>query len=70
LGKRVHSVCECDPFAGKLYSASGAQSACIFGSPFCTFDVEGLVAIVGMALTLVISTICNTVKLYRAETLR
>ena len=46
------------------------RSAGIFGSPYRTFDGEGLVAIVGMALTLVISTICNTVKLHRAETLR
>ena len=66
----VHTVCECDPLAGKLYDSSGGQGACIFGLPYRTFDGEGLVAIVGMALTLVISTICNTVTLYRAETLQ
>jgi len=29
-----------------------------------------MVAIAGMALMLIISMICNTIKLYRAETLR
>jgi phosphatidylglycerophosphate synthase len=42
----------------------------IFGFSFRFFDVCGIVAIAGMALMLIISTICNTVKLYRAETLR
>jgi hypothetical protein len=70
LSKRVHSVCECDPFAGKLYGSSGGQGACIFGSPDRIFDVGGLVAIAGMALMLIVSAISNTVKLYRAETLR
>jgi archaetidylinositol phosphate synthase len=41
----------------------------IFGSPFRVFDVGGIIAIVAMALMLIISTVCNTVKLYRAETL-
>src|SRR5579864_7349969 len=34
------------------------------------FDVGGLIAIAGMLLMLVVSTIFNTAKLYRAETLR
>lgn len=42
----------------------------VFGSVFLVFDVAGIVAIAGMVLMLVISTIRNTVKLYRAETLR
>jgi archaetidylinositol phosphate synthase len=42
----------------------------IFGSAYRVFDVGGLVAIAGMSLMLVISTVFNTVKLYRAETLR
>ncbi len=42
----------------------------IFGFSFRFFDVCGIVAIAGMALMLISSTICNTVKLYRAETLR
>jgi phosphatidylglycerophosphate synthase len=42
----------------------------IFGSSYRVFDVGGMVAIAGMALMLIISTICNTVKLYRAESLR
>jgi len=46
------------------------RSACIIGSPYRTFDAEGLAAIAGMALMLIISTIRNTIKLYRAETLR
>jgi archaetidylinositol phosphate synthase len=42
----------------------------IFGSSYRIFDVGGIIAIAGMALMLVVSTIFNTVKLYRAETLR
>jgi archaetidylinositol phosphate synthase len=42
----------------------------IFGSPYRIFDVGGIAAIAGMALMLIVSTIGNTVKLYRAETLR
>jgi phosphatidylglycerophosphate synthase len=42
----------------------------ILGSAYRIFDVGGLVAIAGMATMLVVSTIFNTVKLYREETLR
>ena len=42
----------------------------VFGSSYRLFDVGGIVAIACMALMLVVSTICNTVKLYRAETAR
>ena len=42
----------------------------IFGSSYRVFDVGGIAAVAGMALMLVVSAICNTVKLYRAETLR
>ena len=42
----------------------------IFGSSYRVFDVGGIAAIAGMTLMLVVSAICNTVKLYRAETLR
>jgi archaetidylinositol phosphate synthase len=42
----------------------------IFGSPYRAFDVGGIIAIAGMATMLVISTVFNTLKLYRAETLR
>jgi len=42
----------------------------VFGSPYRVFDVGGIVAIAGMAFMLVILTIRNTIKLYRAETLR
>jgi archaetidylinositol phosphate synthase len=42
----------------------------IFGSSYRVFDVGGIAAIAGMALMLVISTIWNTVKLYRAEPVR
>lgn len=41
-----------------------------FGSPYRLFDVGGIVAIAGMAAILVISTVFNTLKLYRAETPR
>jgi archaetidylinositol phosphate synthase len=42
----------------------------IFGTTFRIFDVGGIVAIAGMSLMLVVSTIFNTVKLYRAEALK
>ena len=42
----------------------------IFGSSYRIFDVGGIIAIAGMAMMLVVSTIFNTMKLYRAETLR
>ena len=41
----------------------------VFGSAYRVFDVGGITAIAGMAIMLVVSTICNTVKLYRAEAL-
>jgi hypothetical protein len=41
-----------------------------FGSPYRLFDVGGVVAIAAMGVMLVTSTISNTVKLYRAETVR
>lgn len=42
----------------------------IFGSSYRVFDAGGIVATAGMALMLVVSAICNTMKLYRAERLR
>jgi hypothetical protein len=42
----------------------------VFGSSWRVFDVAGIIAIAGMSLMLIVSTIFNTVKLYRAETLR
>jgi archaetidylinositol phosphate synthase len=42
----------------------------IFGSPYRVFDVGGIAAIAGMGIMLVVSAICNTVKLYRAEPAR
>src|SRR5712692_4447775 len=42
----------------------------IFGSSYRVFDVGGIAAIAGMTLMLIVSTIGNTVKLYRAETMR
>jgi phosphatidylglycerophosphate synthase len=42
----------------------------IFGSPYRIFDVGGIIAIAGMFLMLIVSTIFNTVKLYRAEPVR
>jgi archaetidylinositol phosphate synthase len=41
-----------------------------FGSAYRVFDVGGIAAIAGMILMLVVSTIRNTLKLYRAETVR
>jgi archaetidylinositol phosphate synthase len=40
----------------------------VFGSPYRVFDVGGVIAIAGMAVMLIVSSISNTVKLYRAET--
>jgi archaetidylinositol phosphate synthase len=42
----------------------------LLGMPYRIFDIGGIIAIAGMVLMLVVSTIFNTVKLYRAETLR
>jgi archaetidylinositol phosphate synthase len=42
----------------------------VLGSSYRVFDVGGIVAITGMVLMLLVSTIDNTVKLYRAETAR
>jgi phosphatidylglycerophosphate synthase len=42
----------------------------MLGSSYRIFDVGGIIAIVGMMLMLVVSTVFNTLKLYRAETLR
>jgi phosphatidylglycerophosphate synthase len=42
----------------------------ILSSSYRIFDVGGIVAIVGMSLMLIVSTLFNSVKLYRAETLR
>jgi archaetidylinositol phosphate synthase len=42
----------------------------IFGSSYRIFDVGGIIAIAGMSLMLIVSTIFNTVKLYRAEPVR
>jgi archaetidylinositol phosphate synthase len=42
----------------------------ISGSPYRIFDVGGIIAIAGMSLMLIVSTIFNTVKLYRAEPVR
>jgi phosphatidylglycerophosphate synthase len=40
----------------------------VFGSSFRIFDLGGIIAIAGMFAMLVISTVYNTAKLYRAET--
>jgi archaetidylinositol phosphate synthase len=42
----------------------------ILGSSYRAFDIGGIVAIVGMSFMLIASTLSNTAKLYRAETLR
>jgi archaetidylinositol phosphate synthase len=42
----------------------------IFGSTYRIFDVGGIIAIAGMALMLIISTIRDTAMLYRAERIR
>jgi len=42
----------------------------VLGSGYRLFDAGGAIAIGGMAVMLVVSTVCNTLKLYRAETSR
>jgi archaetidylinositol phosphate synthase len=42
----------------------------MLGSSYRAFDIGGIVAIVGMNLMLIASTLSNTAKLYRAETPR
>lgn len=39
----------------------------VFGASYRIFDLGGIVAIAGMSTMLIVSTIVNTVKLYRAE---
>lgn len=41
----------------------------VLGSPYRLFDVGGVVAIAGMAIMLIVATLCHTAKLYREETL-
>src|SRR5258708_19224819 len=41
----------------------------VFGSTYRVFDVGGVVAIAGMSLMLIVSTILNTLKLYRPDSL-
>jgi phosphatidylglycerophosphate synthase len=50
-----------------LWLHPGARA---FSSSYRVFDVGGIVAIAGMAFMLLISTVWNTVKLYRAEPVR
>jgi archaetidylinositol phosphate synthase len=45
-------------------------SAHVVGSSYRIFDVGGIAAIAGMILMLVVSTIYNTIKLYRVEPVR
>jgi hypothetical protein len=42
----------------------------MFGWSYRIFDVGGILAIAGISLMLVVSTVFNTVRLYRAETPR
>jgi len=42
----------------------------VFGSSYRLFDAGGIIAIAAMSGMLIVSAILNTVKLYRAETLR
>ena len=39
----------------------------VLGSSYRIFDLAGIIAIAGMSIMLIGSTIVNTVKLYRAE---
>jgi len=76
LGKFQLSFAKFGPTEIRLLLALGnvmlwlKPDALVFGSPYRVFDAGGAVAIAGMALMLVASTISHTVKLYREETLR
>jgi archaetidylinositol phosphate synthase len=48
----------------ELWLHPGAR---ILGSSYRLFDAGGIIAIAGMSLMLIVSTILNTLKLYRAE---
>ncbi len=41
----------------------------VLGSPYRLFDVGGVIAIAGMAIMLVVATVCHIVTLYREERL-
>ncbi len=41
----------------------------VLGSPYRLFDVGGVIAIAGMAIMLVVATLCHIAKLYREEIL-
>ena len=43
------------------------SDARVFGSIYRLFDVGGIIAIAGMAIILIVSTLWNTIKLYRQE---
>jgi archaetidylinositol phosphate synthase len=76
LGTFRLSFAKCGPTEVRILLAFGNVALWIhpdtriFGWGYRVFDVGGVIAIAGMSVMLVVSTICNTVKLYRAETLR
>jgi hypothetical protein len=51
----------------ELWLHPGAR---VFGSFYRVFDIGGMIAIAGMLLMTIAATILNTIKLYRAETVR
>ena len=44
-----------------------SKPTAVFGQEFPFFDIGGLIGAIGLALTLVLSAISNTRKLYRLE---
>jgi archaetidylinositol phosphate synthase len=75
LGTFRLSFAKCGPTEIRILLGIGNTAlwlhpdARIFGLPYRVFDAAGVVAITAMSLMVIVSTILNTVKLYRAESL-
>jgi archaetidylinositol phosphate synthase len=75
LGTFRLSFAKCGPTEIRILLAIGNTAlwlhpnARMFGLSYRVFDAGGVIAITGMSLMVIVSTILNTVKLYRAESL-
>jgi archaetidylinositol phosphate synthase len=75
LGTFRLSFAKCGPTEIRILLAIGNTAlwlhpnARMFGLSYRVFDAGGVIAITGMSLMVIVSTILNTVKLYHAESL-
>ena len=75
LGTFRLSFAKCGPTEIRILLAIGNTAlwlhpnARMFGLSYRVFDAGGVIAMTGMSLMVIVSTILNTVKLYRAESL-